>query len=228
MTVISSDKLTPMEKLQAKTLWDAVAAEYSGIVASASNASVSSTAYATAYTNLNTYLNTTPDVFDSFSTTTTISRATWNTRWSAYYGAKQALLDAIAAALKVIADAAQTTANSKIKTFYQDGIPTSLAIGDLWVDTNDANKLYRAAVAGADAITANEWELAQDDIYTAGTTTIDGGKITAGSVTANKVTLVPGDVGVGTTSGNDSLRITSTTIQIFDGGTLRVKLGNLA
>ena len=133
-----------------------------------------------------------------------------------------------AATAQTAANAAQTTANSKIKTFYQDGIPTSLAIGDLWVDTNDANKLYRAAVAGADAITANEWELAQDDIYTAGTTTIDGGKITAGSVTANKVTLVPGDVGVGTTSGNDSLRITSTTIQIFDGGTLRVKLGNLA
>lgn len=57
---------------------------------------------------------------------------------------------------------AQSTANSKIKTFYQPGIPTSLEAGDLWVDTDDKNKLYRAAIAGADAITAGEWETIRD------------------------------------------------------------------
>jgi len=46
-----------------------------------------------------------------------------------------------------------------ISVFAQDGIPTSLAIGDLWVDTNDGNALYRAASVGADEITAGEWEL---------------------------------------------------------------------
>ena len=50
----------------------------------------------------------------------------------------------------------------KITVFAQDGIPTSLAVGDLWYDTNDDNKPYRAASVGADAITAGEWEIVDD------------------------------------------------------------------
>lgn len=49
-----------------------------------------------------------------------------------------------------------------VNTFAQDAIPTSVAIGDLWVDTNDGNKLYRAAVAGATTIAAGQWVLMQD------------------------------------------------------------------
>ena len=45
-----------------------------------------------------------------------------------------------------------------IAVFKQDAIPTSLSIGDLWFDTNDSNKSYKAACIGADAITAGEWE----------------------------------------------------------------------
>lgn len=71
-----------------------------------------------------------------------------------------------------------TTANTKIKTFVQDGVPTSLQIGDYWIDSNDSNKLYIAKSAGADAVTAGEWELV--DIVpniNAGATTISGGKV---------------------------------------------------
>lgn len=46
--------------------------------------------------------------------------------------------------------------------FAQNGIPTATAIGDLWYDTDDNNKVYRAASAGADAITAGEWVLVND------------------------------------------------------------------
>lgn len=49
-----------------------------------------------------------------------------------------------------------------IQIFKQNGVPTSGAIGDLWFDTDDNNKLYRAASAGADAITAGEWEVVRD------------------------------------------------------------------
>ena len=42
--------------------------------------------------------------------------------------------------------------------FKQDGIPTATVAGDLWVDTNDGNKFYRAATAGADEIASNKWE----------------------------------------------------------------------
>jgi hypothetical protein len=39
---------------------------------------------------------------------------------------------------------AQATADGKIQTFYQDDAPTvGLGEGDLWIDTNDGNKLYR-------------------------------------------------------------------------------------
>ena len=55
------------------------------------------------------------------------------------------------------ATSAQNTANSKIQVFRQDGIPTSITAGDIWIDTNDNNKMYIAAAAGADQITAGEW-----------------------------------------------------------------------
>ena len=46
---------------------------------------------------------------------------------------------------QAISDAsdAQATADGKVVTFYQDSEPTADGVGDLWVDTNDTNKLYR-------------------------------------------------------------------------------------
>ncbi len=44
--------------------------------------------------------------------------------------------------LKKISDA-QATADGKIITFAQANPPTAAAIGDLWIDTDDKNKLYR-------------------------------------------------------------------------------------
>lgn len=67
-----------------------------------------------------------------------------------------------AATAIVNAAAAQGTADGKVITFFQSSIPTSEAIGDLWIDTDDENKLYRAEIAGANEIKAGEWVLAQD------------------------------------------------------------------
>ena len=52
------------------------------------------------------------------------------------------------------------------RTFRQNGIPTSIAIGDQWFDTNDSNKQYIAESVGADAITSGEWVLAADALVT--------------------------------------------------------------
>lgn len=73
-----------------------------------------------------------------------------------------------------------------ITVFAQDSIPTSLAEGDLWYDTNDDNKPYRAASAGADQITAGEWEAvddqrAADAILKAGTSQNLSGDIEVGT-----------------------------------------------
>lgn len=61
---------------------------------------------------------------------------------------------------------AQATADGKIKSFYIGStaeIPTSEGIGDLWIDTDDNNKLYRAASKGANEIKSGEWEQVTDD-----------------------------------------------------------------
>ena len=49
---------------------------------------------------------------------------------------------AIAAALQDAADA-DAKADGKVTTFYNNSAPTAEGIGDLWVDTDDGNKLYR-------------------------------------------------------------------------------------
>jgi len=80
---------------------------------------------------------------------------------------------------------------AQVTTFAQDGIPTSLAIGDIWIDTNDNHKTYRAASIGADAITAGEWIL----------TTLGKGALG----------LVKGDVGLGNVDNTtDALKPVST------------------
>lgn len=56
------------------------------------------------------------------------------------------------------------TVDTKAKTFIQDDAPTSTAIGDLWVDSNDSNKMYRAASVGADQIASGEWVLVRDTV----------------------------------------------------------------
>lgn len=61
-----------------------------------------------------------------------------------------------------LADTAWDLADDKIKVFRQSSIPTSISAGDLWVDTDDGNKLYRAGIKGANEIKAGEWVAVQD------------------------------------------------------------------
>ncbi len=75
---------------------------------------------------------------------------------------------------------------TKGKTFRQDGIPTSTNAGDLWVDTNDSNKIYQAAAAGADEITSGEWELLGYAAAEANATASSGTVDTTGTVNANE------------------------------------------
>jgi hypothetical protein len=56
---------------------------------------------------------------------------------------KITLAMANAAAAIVSASNAQSTADSKIVTFIQTDPPTAGTTGDLWIDSNDGNKLYR-------------------------------------------------------------------------------------
>ena len=71
------------------------------------------------------------------------------------------------------------------KTFSQASAPTAgLLVGDLWIDTDDNNKYYRW--------NGSSWiEYIQNPalLINAGTTTINGGKITTGSITAAQINV---------------------------------------
>lgn len=58
---------------------------------------------------------------------------------------------------------AQSTADGKIVTFFQNTVPTSEGLGDLWINPDDNNKTYRAAIKGADQVITGEWERVTDD-----------------------------------------------------------------
>jgi hypothetical protein len=53
-----------------------------------------------------------------------------------------------------IAAGAQATADGKVTTFYQNDAPVADGVGDLWIDTNDGNKLYRWS--------GSAWNVVQD------------------------------------------------------------------
>ena len=80
-----------------------------------------------------------------------------------------------------------------------DSIPVSGSIGDVLIDYSLGNASYRAAIVGADAIVSGEWEAitvtadatgaVPTSVYSAGTTTIDGGYLTTGSVSADRINV---------------------------------------
>jgi hypothetical protein len=131
-----------------------------------------------------------------------------------------------------------------ITTFAQDSIPTSVTAGDLWLDTNDGNKLYRATNAGDTTIAAGHWVLVRDsasatvDSWRASgdDTYIDGGKIytgtvvadaiAAGAVTAGKIS-VDGAINVG--DSHVVIDGVNKVIKVYDAdNNLRVELGLLS
>ena len=94
-----------------------------------------------------------------------------------------------AVAAQSTADSALSTANGKNKSFYQDAVPTSgVKEGDMWFDTNDDNKMYRAAADNSDAVTSGEWELV-NAIPSLAAISISASNINAGAVTSGKINV---------------------------------------
>jgi hypothetical protein len=86
---------------------------------------------------------------------------------------------------------------SKVTTFAQDAIPTSVTTGDIWIDTNDDNKTYRAASAGADEIKAGEWIL------------LETTKVKTFAQDAIPTSLNAGDIWIDTNDNNKMYRATN-------------------
>lgn len=77
----------------------------------------------------------------------------------------------ITSAINLASDA-QATADGKVTSFFQTSAPTAEAIGDLWFDTDDNNKLYRWS--------GSAWVLSTD-------TRVTNGFDSSGNINTNKV-----------------------------------------
>ncbi len=95
-------------------------------------------------------------------------------RWngSSWQSARDAGIEAAISA----AAAAQSTADGKIVTFYEDAPPGGGTLGDLWFDTNDSNRLYRHN--GTTFVEARDAGIAQAINDAAGAQATADGKVT--------------------------------------------------
>jgi hypothetical protein len=112
---------------------------------------------------------------------------------------------------------AQATADGKNTIFYTPSVPTSTRIDDIWFDTDDDHKLYRAKSVGANAIGVGKWELA----------VVNASNLTVGELDANRVivsNLDAGKITVGTLSGR---RVTCTETFVSELGITRTSVAEL-
>jgi len=98
--IADDEKITPVEKLTVKQIWDAIVVEGTPttgtIPVTAASLLVNDEDFDEAFDNLSFYLLTTLDVFSDMDTTTDIVRNTWNTLFNNYYNQRTLLLNAIA------------------------------------------------------------------------------------------------------------------------------------
>ena len=137
------------------------------------------------------------------------------------------------------ADNLTTAAGGGNTTYYQDNAPTAdLEIGDLWIDTNDSNKISRyngttwdgvtGAVASVDTVTESEIALTNDKLADI---TTDLGAITAGSISINNLFTVDssGNCTIKNAVTGARLEIKNNVIKVYDASNVvRVQIGDLS
>jgi len=129
-----------------------------------------------------------------------------------------------------------TEAGGGNTTYYQNTAPTGdLSEGDLWFDTDDGNKPYRyngtswvsvqdgsiptGALADLDNVSESEIALTNNELS----------DITAnlGTITAGTVNVGSGGVNITSASSGSRIQITANRLEVYDGTTLRVRIGEL-
>ena len=88
-----------------------------------------------------------------------------------------------------------STVDAKNQTFIQTSAPTAIAAGDLWIDSDDNNKLYRATAPGTGSWVAVPYS--------------DTGKVTTFAQTSAPTALAVGDLWIDTDDDNKVYRATA-------------------
>ena len=123
----------------------------------------------------------------------------WNgTAWTSVQDTSIAAAQSAATAAQAAATAAQTTADGKNRIYRQTSAPTgTLAVGDLWFDTDDDNRIYRwdgsswvANNLGNNAIaslSANKLTAGTIDASVITVSNINAGNISTGTLNADRI-----------------------------------------
>ena len=191
----NDNKLTASEKIATNTQWQVILNEKAMNDAQADSFGVDRTAYDAAYTALSNYV--TPLLAD-MTTTSNIVGADFTTKFSNYFTARTALLNAIATKAKALADAAQNSANTGIanaataqaaanaaataasnaQTSANTGIANAATANNLLADIANDNKLTPSEKTA----TQKEWNIivsevtkndSQADVFGVSRTTYD-------------------------------------------------------
>ena len=167
LTELASDsKLTASEKLVVKREWDVIVGEKTKITSEADKFGVSKTDYESKYNTLNSYI--TP-LLSNLTTTSDINGSTFRSNFTNYYNSRQDLLNAITTKAKTLADNAQSTANTANNT--ANTVNTTVNNNK----NNWSNAYNRVAEWAQGAVT--------------GSVDIDGGKIAANTIIAEKIAV---------------------------------------
>ena len=137
--ITSDNKLTPVEKRQVKLIVDDIKQVDIDIKTRAAKYSISTTAYTDSYNTLISYIN---PILADLTTTTVITRTTFNTNFNNFFTSRAALDTSIVNEVRRISDLAQSTADNKGEVIYSTTTPPAnkQLTQNLWIDTaNGAN-----------------------------------------------------------------------------------------
>ncbi|XZU51509.1 interleukin-like EMT inducer domain-containing protein [Acinetobacter baumannii] len=139
--IAADNKLTPVEKKQAKLVWDTLYQTDASLRAEAVTYGISSAAYATALSTLNTYL---ASLFANMNVTSTIDRNQFITNFANVHNARQALVRAISEKAKEIADTAKDIASTTKATLERDYMTSTKTNEAIASSTERMSALYSA------------------------------------------------------------------------------------
>jgi hypothetical protein len=167
--IASDNVLTPGEKPTIITDYGVITAEQAGIDAQATAYDITTqkTAYDNAVTALTTHLDTltTPVAWNDLSDNTDIVGTTFRTKFTDVYTTRQALLNAISAAAKVLADTAQDTADDAADAADAAQTAASNALTGL---TTKLNSDARNVLAGEGGLAVGTLEWNSSGVRTSG------------------------------------------------------------